>query len=75
MTNQQKTWSNTLRAKTGVVANAILKHKELAPEIIIAIRKAVSKEFSDYLKCESMLLARNPDELAGFSNKLFINIL
>lgn len=54
------------------VSNAILKHKELAPEINIAIRKAVSKEFSDYLKCESMLLARNPDELAGFSNKLFM---
>ena len=54
------------------VANAILGQKELAPEINIAIRKAVSKEFSDYLKCESMLLARNPDELAGFSNKLFM---
>ena len=40
------------------VSNAILKHKELAPEINIAIRKAVSKEFSDYLKCETMLLAR-----------------
>ena len=55
-------------------SNAILKHKELAPEINIATRKAVSKEFSDYLKCdhESMLLARNPDELAGFSNKLFM---
>ena len=52
------------------MSNAILKHKELAPEI--AIRKAVSKEFSDYLKCKSMLLARNPDEQAGFSNKLFM---
>ena len=50
----------------------VLKHNELAPEINIAIRKAVSKEFSDYLKCESMLFARNPDELAGFSNKLFM---
>ena len=54
------------------VSNAILKHKELAPVIIIAIRKAVFKEFSDYLKCDSMLLATNPDELAGFSNKLFM---
>ena len=51
---------------------AILKHKELAPEINIAICKAVSKEFSDYLKCDSMILARNPDEVAGFSNKLFM---
>ena len=54
------------------VSNPILKHKALAPAMIIAIRKAVFKEFSDYLKCESMLLARNPDELAGFSNKLFM---
>lgn len=51
------------------VSNAILKHKDLAPEINTAIRKAVSKEFSDCLKCNSMLLATNPDELAGFSNK------
>ena len=54
------------------VSNAILKHKELAPVMIIAIRKAVFKEFGDYLKCESLLLARNPDELAEFSNKLFV---
>jgi len=54
------------------VSNAILKHKELAPVIIIAIRKAVFKEFSDYLKCDSKLLATNPDELARFSNKLFM---
>ena len=54
------------------VPNAILKHKELVPVIIIAFRKAVFKKFSDYLKCLSMLLARNPDELTGFSNKLFM---
>ena len=54
------------------MSNAIIKSKELNPEINIAIRKAFSKEFIDYLKCESMLLARNPDELARFSNKLFM---
>lgn len=53
------------------VSNAILKHKELAPEINTANREAVSKEFSDYLKSNSMLLATNPDELARFSNKFF----
>ena len=36
------------------------------------ISKAVSKEFDEYLKSESMLELRNPDELAGFSNKLFM---
>lgn len=54
------------------VSNAILKHGELAPELNNSIRKVLSKEFSDYLKSETMLCARNPDELAGFSNKLFM---
>ena len=54
------------------VSNAVLKHEELAPEVNSSIRKVLSKEFRDYLKSEPMLCARNPDELAGFSNKLFM---
>ena len=54
------------------VSNAVLKHEELAPEVNSSIRKVLSKEFRDYLKSEAMLCARNPDELAGFSNKLFM---
>ena len=52
------------------VSNAILQHAELAPELRNSIRKVLSKEFSEYLKSETMLCARNPDEIAGFSNKL-----
>lgn len=55
------------------MSNAIIKNKELIPEINIGICKAICKEFIAYLKCESMLLARNPDELARFSNKLFMD--
>lgn len=54
------------------VSNAILQHAELAPELRNSICKVLSKEFSEYLKSETMLCARNPDEIAGFSNKLFM---
>ena len=36
------------------VSNAILKHGELAPELINNIRKVLFKEFSDYLKLETV---------------------
>lgn len=32
----------------------------------------ISKESSDYLKSDSILLARNPEEIARFSNRLFL---
>ena len=54
------------------VSNAILQHAELAPESRNNIRKGLSKEFSEYLKSETMLCARNQDEIASFSNKLFM---
>ena len=56
------------------VSNAILQqqHTELSPELRTSIRKVLSKEFSEYLKSETMLCARNPGKIAGFSNKLFM---
>ncbi|XP_068712213.1 uncharacterized protein [Montipora foliosa] len=53
-------------------SNVVLKHEEIAAEVKQGISKAVSKEFNEYLKSGSMLELRNPDELAGFSNKLFM---
>lgn len=53
-------------------SNVVLKHEEIASELKQGISKAVSKEFDEYLKSGSMLELRNPDELAGFSNKLFM---
>ena len=53
-------------------SNVVLKHKEIAAEVKQGISKAVSKEFNEYLKSGSMLELRNPEELAGFSNKLFM---
>jgi len=48
------------------ISNAVLKHKELAPEL----KKKINEVISEYLKSGGMLEARNPDALAGFSNKL-----
>ena len=53
-------------------SDVVLKHEEIAVEVKQGISKAVLKEFDEYLKSGSMLELRNPDELAGFSNKLFM---
>ena len=53
-------------------SNVVLKHEEIAAEVKQGIRKVVSKEFNEYLKSGSMLELRNPEELAGFSKKLFM---
>lgn len=39
-------------------ANTIVKHDELKPEIIKAMKKVVSEEVADYLTSESILLSR-----------------
>ena len=44
------------------------------PELKNGINKVISPEFNEYLKSGSMLEARNPDELASFSNKLFLQM-
>ena len=56
------------------VSNAVLKHENLGPELKKSLGKELSREFDQYLKpgSNSMLEATDPDELAGFSNKLFV---
>lgn len=56
-------------------ANTIVKHDELRPEIIKAMKKAISEEVADYLRTESILLSSEPDEIACFSNKIFLEEL
>ena len=71
--SQNKTLVKNIAAKKWrEVSNGILKHVEIMPELSKGICKLVSKEFDEYIKSECMLEARNPDELAGFSNKLFM---
>ena len=71
--SQTKTLIKNIAAeKWREVSNAILKHEDIVPELKNGINKVISREFNEYLKSGSMLEARNPDELAGFSNKLFL---
>lgn len=63
---------NIASEKWREVSNAILKHKEIVPELKNGINKVISREFNEYLKSGNMLEVRNPDELAGFSSKLFL---
>ena len=53
-------------------ANTILKHKELKPEVVKALKKNVSEELTSYTKAESILLLNEPDEIASFSNTIFL---
>ena len=50
--------------------NALLRHEEIKPELYKGISKLRSLEFD--LKSGCILEARNPDELASFSNKIFL---
>ena len=53
-------------------ANTILRHKELKPEVVKSLKKNVSEEVANYLKFESILLLSEPDEIASFSNTIFL---
>ena len=44
----------------------------MKPELYKGISKLRSLEFDEYLKSGCILEARNPDELASFSNKIFL---
>ena len=56
-------------------ANTIVKHDELKPEIIKAMKKALSEEVADYLRSKSILLSSEPDEIASFTNRIFLEEL
>ena len=71
--SQTKTLVKTVATKQWREAiNALLMHEEIKPELYKEISKLVSLEFDEYLKSGCILEARNPDELAKFSNKIFM---
>lgn len=59
----QKNWK--------AASNVLFQHQEMSTELRDGFRKAVSREFDQYLS-ESMLQSTDPDELAAFSNKVFM---
>ena len=56
-------------------SSTILQHKELLKEVQDKILKEVSKELKEYLKEDSILLLRDPDEVCGFSSTIFLREL
>ena len=53
-------------------SSTILQHKELFKEVQDKILKEMSKELKEYLKEDSILLLRDPDEVCGFSSTIFL---
>ena len=54
------------------VANSVLKHEQLKPEMLKAIWRALKAEFRDYYSSNSALKGRSPEELIAFSNNLVV---
>lgn len=55
------------------VANAVLKHKQLKPEMLKALWRAVNAEFRNYCSSNSVLKGRSPEELIAFSKNLVVD--
>ena len=53
-------------------AFAILKCESLTDELLNALNKQVSTEFKNFSKLDSILKGRTPEELAAYSNRLFL---
>ena len=56
-------------------SSTILQHKELLKEVQDKILKEMSKELKEYLKEDSILLLRDPDEVCGFSSTILLREL
>lgn len=53
-------------------AFAIIKCESLTDELLNALNKQVSTEFKNFSKLDSILKGRTPEELAAYSNRLFL---
>ena len=54
------------------VANAVVSHDDIIPHLQVALNRKVNNEFKSYVKSETVLKGREPDELVSFSNKLVV---
>ena len=66
------------KATTCLIKNLALKrwkaaanamHEAMREDLLIALNRAVNKEFKDYCKSDTILKGRDVDELTAFSNK------
>ena len=67
--------SNLALKNWKTAANLAFKHIELTEHNLEAVRMALSAEFKALSKCDTILKGRKPDEIAAFSNKVFMHEL
>ena len=61
---------NIALKKWKAATNAFISHKDLLPELKLALNRSVNREFKAFCKMDTVLKGRSADELAAFSNKL-----
>ena len=61
--------------KWHAAANNLMKHSELYSQVVEAVSRNAANEIAAYVKSESVLLSQKPDEITGFSNKIFLEEL
>ncbi len=61
--------------KWHAAANTLMKHSELYSQVVEAVSRNAANEIAAYVKSESLLLSQKPDEITGFSNKIFLEEL
>ena len=67
--------SNLALRNWKTAANNAFKHREMRAHNLEAVRMALSTEFKELSKCDTILKGRKPEEIAAFSNKIFIHEL
>ena len=67
--------SNLALRNWKTAANIAFKHREMRAHNLEAVRMALSTEFKELSKCDTILKGRKPEEIAAFSNKIFIHEL
>ena len=61
---------NIALKKWKAATNAFISHKNVLPELMVALKRSVNREFKAFCKMDTVLKGRSADELAAFSNKL-----
>jgi len=66
--------SNLALRNWKTAANIAFKHPEMRAHNLEAVRMALSTEFKELSKCDTILKGRKPEEIAAFSNRIFISL-
>ena len=73
-TPQDKTTTRIVKnialKKWKAATNAFISHKNVLPELMVALKRSVNREFKAFCKMDTVLKGRSADQLAAFSNKL-----